>query len=83
MLVRKTLGLLVAAVIAAGAVYLYLTFNAQVFMLRGTVIDDLVGIGYLRDLQYVLWAIIVFVVLWAAEKLWDKAAARLWPEQDQ
>ncbi len=82
MLVRKTLGLLFAAVIAAGAVYLYFDFNTQVFMLRGTVIDDLVGIGYLRDLHYVLWAVIVFAVLWAAEKLWDKAAGRLWPEQD-
>jgi len=82
MLIRKILGLAVAALIGAGAVYLYLDFNAQIWMLRGTFIDDVIGIGPLRDLQYILWAVIVFAVLWGAEKLWDTAASRLWPETD-
>jgi len=83
MVIRKIVGLVIAAAIAASAVYLYLDFNTQVWMLRGTVIDDIIGIGPLRDLQYILWAVIVFIVLWGAEKLWDAAASRLWPEPDR
>lgn len=82
MLLRKILGLSLAAAIAVAAACLYLDFNTQVRMFRGTVIDDLIGIGVLRDLQYILWAVIVFIALWAVEKIWDTAANRFWPEAD-
>lgn len=82
MLLRKILGLSLAAGITVAAACLYLDFNTQVRMFRGTVIDDLIGIGVLRDLQYILWAVIVFIVLWGAEKIWDAAANRFWPETE-
>lgn len=82
MVIQKILGLALAAAIGYASYFLYTDYNMLIRMLRKTVFDDIIGIGYLRDMRLVVLAVAVFVMLWIAEKIWDAAAARFWPETD-
>ena len=82
MIVQKILGLALAGIIGYATWFLYTDYNMLIRMLRRTTFDEIIGVGYLRDLQLVVLAVAVFVMLWIAEKIWDAAAAKFWPQSD-